>query len=184
MNEEKTDKRRQEEGSLHEVVANDLVIRRLPLKKQKEMRQKVKLSRAEYTFLQYTHAIWKWALANHDLTRREIDILLYISPLITFTFNDFRKCLRELGSDDAGTFSKFKKKGWVKLWSDSDGKKFYVLSTKASTLIARIYRMHMMDEEIPTSPRRNVIAKKDSKKDKDLMKLFSKFNNLVREKNG
>ena len=40
----------------------------------------------------------------------------------------------------------------------------------------------MMEEQIPMSPRRNVLAKEETKKDKDLMKLFKKFNEKVKNK--
>ncbi len=182
MDDKQNERRRHEEGSLHQRVANNLFIRRAPLKKQKAMRDKVKVSKSDYTFLQYSYLIWKWAVANHGLTNRGINVLLYLHPLITFDYKDFRLALKELGSTDHSTFGKMKKDGWIKLWSKDGSKSFYCLTPKANTLIARMHRMHMMEEQIPTSSRRNVIAKEETKKDKDLMNLFRKFNEKVKNK--
>ena len=182
MEEKQNEQRRHKEGSLHQKVANNLSIRRQPLKKQSDMRNKVKLSKTEYTLLQYSYLVWKWAVANHGLTNREINILLYLSPLITFEYLDFRKALKELGSNNNTTFGKMKKEGWIKLWSKDGSKNFYCLTPKANTLVSRMHRMHMMEEQIPTSPRRNVIAKEETRQDKDLMSLFKKFNNKVKDK--
>lgn len=182
MNEDKVDERRLSEGSLHHTVSNDLVIRRKPLTKQTDFKRRIKSSKAEYTFLQFHHAIWKWATENHNLTGREISILLYVYPLITFTSKEFKQCMKELSSVDAGTLVKFKKDGWVNEWSKTGRTVNYVLSSKANTLCARLHRMYMFEEQIPTSARRNVIVRKAKKKDDDLMDLFKKFNNKVKEK--
>lgn len=182
MKEDDIDIRRNTEGSLHRTVSNDLIVRRKPLTKQTNFKKKVKSSKAEYTFLQWHHLIWKWASANHNLTPREISIILYIYPLITFTSREFTQALKELSSSDAGTLSKFKKDGWVNEWSKSGRIVNYVLSNKANTLVSRMHKMFMSEEEIPLSPRRNVIARKKTKGNEELMGLFKKFNNIVKEK--
>ena len=176
------DIRRNTEGSLHQTVSNDLIIRRNPLKKQSDFKKKIRHSKAEYTFLQFHHVIWKWATINNNLTPREISILLYMYPLITFTTLEFNQALVELSSTDAGTLSKFKKEGWVNIWSKSNKTTNYVLSNKANTLVSRMHKMFMSEEEIPLSPRRNKIARKKSKGDEELMGLFKKFNSIVKEK--
>jgi len=183
MKEDNIDVRRNTEGSLHHTVSNDLIIRRKPLKKQTDFKKRVKSSKAEYTFLQWHHAIWKWATANHKLTPREIGVLLYIYPLITFTSREFAQALSELGSSDKGTLVKFRKDGWVNEWSKQGRTITYVLSSKANTLVARMHRMYMSEEEIPTSARRNVIARKKDKSSEELMGLFKMFNQKVKEKN-
>lgn len=183
MEEDYIDKRRNTEGSLHQTVSNDLVIRRNPLKKQTDFKKKVRSSKAEYTFLQWHYVIWKWALANHKLTRRELGIILYIYPLITFTSREFKQALKELGSSDPRTLVKFKKEGWVTEWSKKNNKITYVLSNKANTLVSRLHRMYMCEEEIPTSARRNILVRKEGKGSGELLKLFKMFNKKVKEKN-
>jgi len=183
VKEDNIDIRRNTEGSLHQKVSNDLIIRRNPLKKQTEFKNRVRSSKAEYTFLQFHHIIWKWASANHKLTPREISILLYMYPLITFTSREFTQALSELGSSDAGTLVKFRKDGWVNVWSKEGRMTNYVLSSKANTLVARLHRMFMSEEEIPMSARRNVLVEKKDKENEDLIGIFKKFNNKVKENN-
>ena len=89
MKEAKVDKRRLTEDNLYDTVDGNLIVRRNPLKKQKELKEKVKLSTAEYTFLQFHHLIWKWAMANNNLSSSELSILLYIMPLISFSMGEF-----------------------------------------------------------------------------------------------
>lgn len=182
MREDDIDIRRNTEVSLHRTVSNDLIVRRKPLTKQVSFKKKVKSSKAEYTFLQWHHVIWKWASSNHNLTHREISIILYIYPLITFTSREFTQALKELSSSDAGTLGKLKKEGWISQWSKSGRTAHYVLSNKANTLVSRMHRMFMSEEEIPLSPRRNIIARKKSKGNEELMGLFKKFNSIVKEK--
>ena len=181
MEEDNIDARRLTEVSLHQTVSNDLIIRRAPLTKQTDYKKRVRSSKAEYTFLQFHHIIWKWALANHKLKEREIKILLYIYPLITFTFGDFNQALSELSSSDAGTLGSLKKRGWISVWSTETYSTVYVLSGKANTLVSRMHRMFMAEEEIPMSPRRNTIARKKTKKNDALMAMFSKFNSKIKD---
>lgn len=183
MNEDYIDKRRLSEGSLHQQVSNDLSIRRNPLTKQSDFKKKVKFSKAEYTFLQFHHVIWKWATKNNKLTPRELGILLYLHPLITFTSKEYAQVLAELGSSDQSVMAKLKRDGWINIWSKEGTTINYVLSNKANTLITRMHKMYMLEEEIPLSARRNVIARKKTKKNEELMGLFNKFNKIVKQKN-
>jgi len=182
MNEDSIDKRRHSEDSLHQTVANELVIRRNPLTKQKSFKKKVKSSKAEYTFLQYHSIIWKWVLGNYNLKRRELNILLYIYPLITFSANEFKIAQQELSSTDAGALKRLRESGWITVWSKVSKTTYYTLTNRANTLISRMHRMYMFEEQIPTSPRRNVIARKKSKSNEELMGLFKKFNKIVIDK--
>jgi hypothetical protein len=104
-------------------------------------------------------------------------------PLITFTSREFTQALSELGSSDAGTLVKFRKDGWVNEWSKEGRVTNYVLSSKSNTLVARLHRMFMSEEEIPMSARRNVLVEKKDKENEDLIGIFKKFNNKVKENN-
>ena len=172
------DKRRLTEEHLYEVVGEGLVIRRNSLKKQ----QKVKASKAEYTFLQFHHLIWKWAVANHKLSNTELNVLLYIYPLITFSLKQFHEAQKELSATNNTIFFNLKKNGWFVVWSKIGKTTHYTLSSKANTLIARMHKMYMLEEQIPMSERRNVIVRSKKKKDVQLMELFKKFNKKITEK--
>ncbi len=176
---EKIDKRRNTEDSLYEVIDDNHIIRRLPLTKQK----KVKSSKAEYTFLQFHNIIWKWATRNNKLSNRDLNILLYIYPLVTFTRAQFIQALKEMGSNGDSILYNLKKRGWITIWSTVKTKNYYSLTSKANNLVSRMHRMYMLEEQIPTSTRRNVIASSKKKKDVQLMDLFKRFNNKIKEKN-
>jgi len=178
---DKIDERRLLESSLYQRVNKDLVIRRKPLDKQKKFKEKVRASKIEYTFLQFHHAILKWATESHNLTQREVSVLLYLYPLITFTSKQLKECLRELDSYDTHIRAKFRRDGWLNVWSKDGATVIYVLSNKANTLCARMHRMFMLEEQIPTSARRNVVVRKEHKKGNKLMDLFKKFNQKVKE---
>lgn len=173
--EDSIDKRRLSEEALYVTVDKGLVARRGKLEKQ----IKVRMSKAEYTFLQFHHIIWKWALANHNLTRTELNTLLYIHPIITFTIAQFKEAQKEMGATGDQVFFKLKKNGWLLQWSKVGRTHYYTLSAKANTLISRLHKMYMLEETIPMSSRRNVIARSKKKKDVELMNLFKKFNNKV-----
>ena len=178
VEDDKIDRRRNTEDSLYEVVTEGHVIRRPPLKKQ----MKVKSSKAEYTFLQFHRIIWTWATKNNKLSNRDLDILLYIFPLITFTKPQFDTALKEMGSTGGPILYSLKKRGWITIWSTIKNKNYYTLTSKTNNLISRLHRMFMLEEQIPTSTRRNVIARSEKKKDKQLMDLFKSFNNKIKEK--
>lgn len=174
---DKIDKRRLTEKNLYQKVDDGLIVRRNPLTKQ----QKVKLSSQEYTFLQFHHIIWRWALANHGLSNQELSVLLYISPLVTFTNKEFLDAQKEMGSASNSVFFSLKSKGFIATWSKVGRATYYVVSTKGNTLVNRMHKMYMLEEEIPTSSRRNVIGRSKKPKDVEMMNLFKKFNEKVKE---
>lgn len=184
MKDKNIDKRRLTEDSLYDKVDTGLIVRRNPLKKQKDFKDKVKLSTAEYTFLQFHSIIWKWATANNNLSNPELSALLYISPLISFSLGDFHNAQKEMGSTNDNMFFSLKRKGFIVKWSSVGRKTYFVLSSKANTLINRMHRMYMLEELIPMSPRRNVILRSNKEKDLQLVELFRNFNTKIREKNG
>lgn len=173
------DIRRNTEDALYEKVNSKIVLRRGPLRKQKDF--KIRSSKSEYTFLQFHYAIWKWALANHNLTNRELGILLYVYPLIVFNSREFNQALKELESYDNSTLHTLMTKGWINVWATNGKSKTYTLSPKANTLVTRLHRMYMSEEPIPTSPRRNYLLKEGV--DSGLLKLFTKFNKIIKDKN-
>ena len=181
MKEAKVDKRRLTEDNLYDTVDGNLIVRRNPLKKQKELKEKVKLSTAEYTFLQFHHLIWKWAMANNNLSSSELSILLYIMPLISFSMGEFFDAQKELGNTNANLFFNLKRKGFIVKWSSVGRKTYYVLSTKGNSLVNRMHKMYMLEEEIPMSPRRNVIVRSRKDKDVALVEMFKRFNEKIKK---
>merc|ERR1712241_1365612 len=110
---------------------------------------KVKTSKSEYSFLQFHAIIWEWATRNYKLTNTELKVLLYVHPLITFTLSDFYKAQKEIGATNNSIFFNMKKSGWFVVWSKVGHTTYYTLSNKANTLVSRMHRMYMLEEEIP-----------------------------------
>ena len=177
---EKFIKRREHEGFIHERIEKNILFKRMPLNKQKKYKEKVRVSNIDYNFLQYSFILREWATRNYKLTKRKLDILLYLHPIQIFTSGQFTKIIRELGIKDYTMFKQFKLEGWVTMWSRSGNKKYYVISHKGNELIKRLHKMFMLEEEIPMSSRRNVIVRSVDKKDKNLVDLFKVFNNKVK----
>jgi hypothetical protein len=171
------DKRRLTEKSLYDKVDDGLIVRRNPLDKQ----QKVKLSSQEYTFLQFHNIIWSWAIKNHGLSNPELSMLLYISPLVTFSMKEFFDAQKEMGNTTANMFFNLKKKGFIATWSKVGRTTYYIVSTKGNTLVNRMHKMYMLEEEIPMSPRRNVIVRSKKASDEKLVELFKKFNEKIKK---
>lgn len=181
MHKDDIESRRNTEDNVYVELSRTLAIRRLELAKQKKYKKKVRTSKLEYTFLQYHSMIWKWALANNDISRVELEMLLYISTLITFNRVEFVEAQKELGSFTPKMLPNMIDKGWIIIWSKLRNKPIYTLSHKASYFVARLHKMYMLEEQIPMCTKRNVIAAKKTKKDEALMSLFTKFNNKIKK---
>jgi len=182
--EEKFLKRRFEEGWLFENIGKLIELRRLPLTKQTELKRKVRVSRADYTFLQFNRTVRRWAIFNHDLTGTELDMLLYLYPITVFSVPQFKTFQYELGLTDHRLFKKMESKKWFNLWSRKGQISYYVLSRKGNLLCSRMHRMYMLEEEIPLGLRRNKSSGRKDQKHKKLMDLYKEFNQKVREKHG
>lgn len=176
-------KRRRYEGFIHERLEKEILFKRMPLKKQKQYKQKIRTSNMEYNFLQYSYIIRRWARKNYKLTDRQLDILFYLYPIHIFTSGQFSKFLKELGISDYTMFKKMKEQGWLTVWNKSGSKVYYVLSHKGNELVKKMHKMCMLEEEIPMSERRNVIVRSKDKKDQQLVDLFKVFNDKVKNNN-
>ncbi len=173
---EKFLRRRLEEDHLYEVIDDHIELKRLPLTKQK----KVRVSRADYTFLQYSYIINKWALGNHDLTSMELNMLLYVYPIIVLTRAQFLDMQKELSATNTAMFKSLVDRGWFLLWSKKSRKSYYVLSHKGNQLVSRMHRMYMLEERIPISTSKNVAARKNTPQNKKLMELYQQFNDNIK----
>ena len=120
-------------------------------------------------------------MANNNLTSPELSMILYLSPLVTFTHKEFIQAQEEVGSTSAGLLVNLRRKGFISVWSKVGRTNHFIVTTKGNTLVNRMHKMYMLEEEIPMSPRRNVIARSNKKKDEILMELFKKFNDKIKE---
>jgi len=181
--EEKILKRREGEDSLFEIVNEVLTLRRKPLKRQKKLKLKVRTSLDEFTFLQYLPLLYLWAVETKGITRKDLDTLFYLQPLIVFTAAQIVTAQKELGRHDPKMVGRLKTKGWISVYSKYKTNINYILSNKASGLITKMYKMMLLERPLPMHYNKNfLVARNPSKQDGNIMEALKEFNRRVREK--
>lgn len=122
-------------------------------------------SRIEFDFLKYIRVVFKWAVDNYpDLTRPEVELLLYLYGVGAFSrkqFNDFHKLL---GLYSIKTLRKFEDGGWIKLWRARKGREYalYTLTHKAKIMCSQMHKYSCGLEDIPLTVPANQMARKDA----------------------
>lgn len=179
-------KRRITEGHYQKMLSPKLKLQRLPLKKQRKLRGKMKtrVSRADYTFLQYYGLIFRYVLTTYKLSLKNLTLLLYLHPIVLFTYTDFRKFQLQLSSDDPKAWEKLKEDGFLTLYEKVGRKAYYTLTHKANKMIGYMYEQFLMERTISMSDRYNAIMKGTHKKDIRMQELLKEFNTKVRDKTG
>jgi hypothetical protein len=133
----------------------------------------------DYDFLQYIRIVYRWALANNDLSRGELDLLLYLYPIGAFTFSEFYKYHKTISLYQNKTLDKFLKEGWIKVWREksSTQTRLFALTQKGKILCGNMHKMLVGDKEVPTDKRNNVFVDKSVKINDfyaDMMKQMNK----------
>lgn len=122
-------------------------------------------SRIEYDFLKYIRVVFKWALDNYpDLSKPEIEFLLYLYGIGAFSKKQFDDYHKLLGLYSIKTLTKFEDDGWIRLWRPKASKThaLYTLTQKAKIMCNKMHRFSCGVEEIPLNPVSNAMAKKDA----------------------
>lgn len=123
-------------------------------------------NRTAYDFLQYIRVVFKWATENYDLSRPEIELLLYLYPKNGFTKKQFTNYQRLISIYQIKSFRKLTDEGWIRMFRPRKGKEtaLYVLTDKSKRLCSRMHRFCTGEAEIPTSPRSNALAREGGKR--------------------
>ena len=106
-----SDRRRNEENYIHEHVAPYFYFKREALDKQRKFKEKVRIARIDYNFLQYLRPISKWAERNFNLTRNDLEVLLFMYSINLFTYKEFMDEMKRIGVTGATTFTRLKNAG-------------------------------------------------------------------------
>lgn len=153
------DKRREkEEGEFKKGYNN---VAKTNIKKPKPRYR----SRIDYDFLKYIRIVFKWAVENNpELTRQQIEFLLYLYGVGAFSkkqFNDFHKLI---GLYSVKTMQKFLDEGWIKVWRVRKGREYalYTLTHKAKIMCSQMHKFSCGLEEIPMTISANKMARKDA----------------------
>jgi len=112
--------------------------------------------------LKHYRIIRKWASKNNGLNDADLELLIYLDCVDLFTIKDFKMGSYSYSWDNR-RWNKLIQNGWIVVWRHRNRTtqkyNIYKVSFKGKTLIQRIYRMLLGEEDIPTSTRRNKIMK-------------------------
>lgn len=150
-----------------------------PYKKNKKQ---VPLSRYQhrikYDFLTYIRLVFKWCISNYDLTRPEVELLLFLYGKGTFSKKQFFDYHTTLSIYQIKGFKKLQKEGWIRKFRDRKGTEsaLYVLTTKGQRLCNRMHKFCSGEESIPTTSRSNKMVTSNKKIDSFYLEAIKKMN--------
>ena len=121
----------------------------------------------------------KWACKNNDINDADLELLIYFDCMGFFTKQDFKIGTYSYSWDNR-RWNKLIKNGWVVVYRNynrtTQKYNIYKVSLKCKQLIARMYRIMLGDEDIPTSSRNSIMLGK-TYTDKVLITAIRNVNN-------
>ena len=106
--------------------------------------------------LKYYRLVRKWACKTYDLKDADIELLIYLDCKKQFTRNDFIDGVYTYSWDKA-RWERLRREGWIDVWRKRNRTtmktNIYSTSYKCKSLINRIYRILLGEEDLPTSAR-------------------------------
>lgn len=131
-------------------------------------------------FLKNYRLVSRWACRTHNLKIADLELMFYLDPIIYFTIKDFKDgtlfyCW------DKDRFYRLLREDWLEkaVGREENGNKGhnkYKVSSKGKRLLNRIYRILIDKEDLPESPQRNKIMKRESYTDKVYSEAIKAFN--------
>ena len=133
----------------------------------------------DLNLLKHYRLIRKWACKNNNLNDADLELLIYFDCMDLFTKQDF-KIGTYAYSWDNRRWNKLVKNNWVVTWRQRNRTtqkyNIYKVSFKCKQLIARMYRIMLGEEDLPTSKRRNPIMRGKTYTDKVLITAIHNLN--------
>ena len=144
--EEIPEERVKSENYKNKVRANKVKIRSITKRpKPKPQHSSVR----DYDFLQYIRVVYKWALQeNPELSRGQLEMLLYLYPKGAFTYGQFHKYHKLVGLYQRRALDYLIDKGYLKVWKVRSPK-LYTLTEKAKTLCDTMHKYCTGDKKVP-----------------------------------
>lgn len=113
--------------------------------------------------LMHYRIIRKWASRNYNITEGDLEFLIYLDGLNLFTRYDYEEGAYAF-SWDKRRWDRLLKEGWITVWRErnqtTQKHNIYKVSTRCKSLIARMYRMLLGEEALPTSKRNSIMRGK------------------------
>ena len=108
----------------------------------------------DMNLLKYYRLIRKWACKTYNLKDADLELLIYLDCKKHFTRNDFIEGVYTY-SWDKNRWERLRREGWIDVWRERNRTTMkyaiYKTSFKCQTLIKRIYRIMLAEEDLPTS---------------------------------
>ena len=110
----------------------------------------------DMNLLKYYRLVRKWACKTYDLKDADVELLIYLDCKKQFTRNDFMEGVYTYSWDKA-RWERLRREGWIDVWRKRNRTtmktNIYGTSPKCKSLINRIYRILLGQEDLPTSSR-------------------------------
>jgi hypothetical protein len=133
-------------------------------------------------YLKYWRVIRQFIKAKYGLTQADLDMLLFLYTEDYFSKDKFQE-FNELLSWDVTRFDRLRRDKWIEVFRRHMGKRkaLYTLSYKTKRMIDSLYKK-LNGEEIPTSPSKNPMFKRNVKySDKVYRNFIKEMNASIRQ---
>tara|TARA_R100000278_G_scaffold77721_2_gene60377 strand:+ start:1167 stop:1592 length:426 start_codon:yes stop_codon:yes gene_type:complete len=125
-------------------------------------------------YLKYWRVIRQFIKSKYGLTQADLDMLLFLYSEDYFSKDKFQE-FNELLSWDVTRFDRLRRDKWIEVFRRNMGKRkaLYTLSYKTKRMIDSLYKK-LNGEEIPTSPSKNPMFKRNVKYSDKVYRNFIK----------
>ena len=133
-------------------------------------------------YLKYWRVIRQFIKSKYGLTQADLDMLLFLYTEDYFSKDKFQE-FNELLSWDITRFDRLRRDKWIEVFRKHMGKRkaLYTLSYKTKRMIDSLYKK-LNGEEIPTSPSKNPMFKRNVKySDKVYRNFIKEMNASIRQ---
>jgi len=133
-------------------------------------------------YLKYWRVIRQFIKSKYGLTQADLDMLLFLYTEDYFSKDKFQE-FNELLSWDVTRFDRLRRDKWIEVFRRHMGKRkaLYTLSYKTKRMIDSLYKK-LNGEEIPTSPSKNPMFKRNVKySDKVYRNFIKEMNASIRQ---
>lgn len=133
-------------------------------------------------YLKYWRVIRQFIKSKYGLTQADLDMLLFLYSEDYFSKDKFQE-FNELLSWDVTRFDRLRRDKWIEVFRRNMGKRkaLYTLSYKTKRMIDSLYKK-LNGEEIPTSPSKNPMFKRNVKySDKVYRNFIKEMNASIRQ---